>query len=100
MIDLGPAPFSPLMDPLLKVSLSPSSQHDCSSDESDERTSFIRSAKSQRKYGSTTSGSTAGGMMSEAARCPVYMEHRVQPGDTLVSIALRYETTVSCITMI
>nr|CAG4646577.1 EOG090X0DPX [Macrothrix elegans] len=92
----------PQMDPLFKnVSLSPSTSGassallDSSDEASDERTSFIRSAKSHRKYGSTTSSSSMNDSLSPLKYQPTtYIEHRVQSGDTLVSIALRYQTTV------
>ena len=83
--------------------LSPTAVQD-SSDEfsSDERTSFVR-AKSHRKYGSTT---ISGSRMQNATTDPTvmryhhhqpsmaYIQHQVQPGDTLVGIALKYQTTV------
>lgn len=96
------------MDPLFKItSLSPGAgpSQDGSSDEaSDERTSFIRSAKVQRKYGTTTSSNSrmsgSAGTSPLQYRQPVllaqtaFIHHQVQPGDTLMGIALRYHTTV------
>nr|CAG4642046.1 EOG090X0DPX [Eurycercus lamellatus] len=94
------------MDPLFKTtSLSPgavAAQSQDSSDEaSDERTSFIRSAKAQRKYGSTTSSKmndTSPMQYRKASLQPTtYIHHQVQPGDTLIGIALRYQTTMEYI---
>ncbi|XP_046639191.1 nuclear envelope integral membrane protein 1-like isoform X3 [Daphnia pulicaria] len=89
------------MDPFKNLSLSPSSLAlsvpllDSSDEASDERTSFVRSAKSQRKYGSTTSGSSMNDSLSPSRFHPsCHMEHRVQPGETLAGIALRYQTTM------
>ncbi|EFX72443.1 hypothetical protein DAPPUDRAFT_308236 [Daphnia pulex] len=88
------------MDPFKNLSLSPSSLALSvplldSDEASDERTSFVRSAKSQRKYGSTTSGSSMNDSLSPSRFHPsCHMEHRVQPGETLAGIALRYQTTM------
>lgn len=102
------------MDPLFKItSLSPGtsqSQDGGSSDEaSDERTSFIRSAKAQRKYGTTSSNTTSSSRMSDSTS-PIkyqqaallqqpmaFVQHRVQSGETLMGIALRYQTSVCTI---
>lgn len=86
------------MDPLFKnAALSPlslaSSLQQESSDESDERTSFVRSSKGHRKYGSTTSGRCMNDS-SPIIHSSAYVKHQVRPGDTLVGIALRYQTTV------
>ncbi|XP_057375943.1 lysM and putative peptidoglycan-binding domain-containing protein 2-like [Daphnia carinata] len=92
------------MDPFNFVSLSPSSVAssvallDSSDEASDERTSFVRSAKSHRKYGSTTSGSSMNDSSSPSRFHPsCHMEHKVQAGDTLAGIALRYQTTMEYI---
>nr|SVE70688.1 EOG090X0DPX [Daphnia similis]SVE71314.1 EOG090X0DPX [Daphnia similis]SVE71948.1 EOG090X0DPX [Daphnia similis]SVE72573.1 EOG090X0DPX [Daphnia similis] len=89
------------MDPFKNVSLSPSSGAlavpllDSSDEASDERTSFVRSSKSQRKYGSTTSGSSMNDSLSPSRFHPsCHMEHKVQAGDTLAGIALRYQSTM------
>nr|CAG4648250.1 EOG090X0DPX [Moina brachiata]SVE93266.1 EOG090X0DPX [Moina brachiata] len=89
------------MDPLFKnaplspLSLASSLQQE-SSDESDERTSFVRSSKAHRKYGSTTSGRCMNDP-SPISHSSAYVKHQVRPGDTLVGIALRYQTTVEYI---
>nr|SVE74447.1 EOG090X0DPX [Daphnia barbata] len=92
------------MDPFKNVSLSPSSGAlsvpllDSSDEASDERTSFVRSSKSHRKYGSTTSGSSMNDSLSPSRFHPsCHMEHRVQAGETLAGIALRYQTTMEYI---
>nr|CAG4649689.1 EOG090X0DPX [Scapholeberis mucronata]SVE93885.1 EOG090X0DPX [Scapholeberis mucronata] len=92
------------MDPFKNVSLSPSSLAssvtllDSSDEASDERTSFIRSAKTHRKYGSTTSGSSMNDSASPSRFDPsCHMEHKVLPGDTLAGIALQYQTTMEYI---
>ena len=93
------------MDPLqFKItSLSPVSavqSQDSSDEASDERTSFIRSAKAQRKYGSTTSSRMNSSSPIKYYQGPqqnpmAFMHHKVQPSDTLMGIALRYHTTVN-----
>ena len=55
-----------------------------------ERTSFVRS-KSHRKYGSTSSNMSEPSLKYQPSS---FIQHRVQAGDTLPGIALRYKTTV------
>ena len=69
-----------------------SSLDDVSDGQTDERTSFVRTAKAQRKYGSTNT------IMNEPSlkyQPDSFVRHRVQPGDTLQGIALRYKTSVN-----
>jgi len=71
-----------------------SSLDDVSDGQTDERTSFVRTAKAQRKYGSTNT------IMNEPSlkyQPDSFVRHRVQPGDTLQGIALRYKTSMEYI---
>lgn len=58
----------------------------------DERTSFVRTAKAQRKYGSTNINMSEPSLKYQPSS---FTQHRVQPGDTLQGIALRYKTSVN-----
>ena len=64
-------------------------------DPTDERTSlvssFVRTSKSRRKYGSTSNNMND----SSSPQTGAYTHHKVQPCDTLQGIALRYQTSVS-----
>lgn len=60
----------------------------------DERTSFVRTAKAQRKYGSTNINMSEPSLKYQPSS---FTQHRVQPGDTLQGIALRYKTSMEYI---
>lgn len=60
----------------------------------DERTNFVRTARAQRKYGSTNMNINEPSLKYQPTS---FMQHRVQPGDTLQGIALRYKTSMEYI---
>ena len=57
----------------------------------DERTSFVRTSRTQRKYGSTSINMNEPSLKYQPSS---FTQHYVQPGDTLQGIALRYKTSV------
>nr|CAG4642805.1 EOG090X0DPX [Evadne anonyx] len=60
----------------------------------DERTSFVRNARTQRKYGSTNINMNEPSLKYQPSS---FTQHYVQPGDTLQGIALRYKTSMEYI---